>query len=452
MAAALAPCPGGLTAQDHTRSMLSQRPGTSYPIVTSDPSQHWYMDLPYVGPASTARKLDLSRNASSSAVSRDAPFNASKLAEPAFIQETPWFSDYDIPDELEILAAGVPEQIRNVVRESMDQNRALKTSTLELIAQEPPDADKVIKRTMIHQGDADLSTGLAISVSADSKGSNGSNSESTASGDGSSLSYHSTNTSLSVADSPLAASFSNLVINWPGGGMASQESLGSEISNGTSSIGETDSKHRRRLRLPAFLQSRRGKAKVLTKSVATHPLNEQAECTGCMDDIPRSMAVGMPCQCQYCTTCFNQLIKTATQNEATFPPKCCLQEVPKDKIRLYLSNKDYAHFELKTKEYAVPAERRWYCTSPTCGKWILVPNYRLVLGSVRCNYCQYDMCAHCRGPAHSSNQECPQDRNLEATLEQAEQEGWRRCYKCRAMVELATGCRHVTCRCKAEFW
>lgn len=33
----------------------------------------------------------------------------------------------------------------------------------------------------------------------------------------------------------------------------------------------------------------------------------------------------------------------------------------------------------------------------------------------------------------------------------AEDEGWRRCYKCRALVEHAEACQHMTCRCGAQF-
>jgi hypothetical protein len=32
-----------------------------------------------------------------------------------------------------------------------------------------------------------------------------------------------------------------------------------------------------------------------------------------------------------------------------------------------------------------------------------------------------------------------------------ERSGWRRCYKCRTLVELTQGCSHITCRCKAQF-
>jgi hypothetical protein len=53
--------------------------------------------------------------------------------------------------------------------------------------------------------------------------------------------------------------------------------------------------------------------------------------------------------------------------------------------------------------------------------------------------------------AHAAGVECPQDFGLEATLEEAERQGWRRCYQCRALVELTVGCRHITCKCSAQF-
>ena len=48
-------------------------------------------------------------------------------------------------------------------------------------------------------------------------------------------------------------------------------------------------------------------------------------------------------------------------------------------------------------------------------------------------------------------QDCPQDWESTAVLEMGEKSGWRRCYKCRSLVELTQGCTHMTCRCKAQF-
>src|SRR5437667_9013236 len=60
------------------------------------------------------------------------------------------------------------------------------------------------------------------------------------------------------------------------------------------------------------------------------------------------------------------------------------------------------------------------------------------------------MCRVCRGIGHEGT-DCPEDFALEATIQESINHGWRRCYKCHAMVELMTGCRHITCKCKAEF-
>jgi len=40
---------------------------------------------------------------------------------------------------------------------------------------------------------------------------------------------------------------------------------------------------------------------------------------------------------------------------------------------------------------------------------------------------------------------------LRATIQLADNEGWRRCYNCQALVEHNQGCIHMTCKCRAEF-
>jgi hypothetical protein len=57
----------------------------------------------------------------------------------------------------------------------------------------------------------------------------------------------------------------------------------------------------------------------------------------------------------------------------------------------------------------------------------------------------------CKRNAHRFGHDCPDDWELEAVLKIGEKSGWRRCYKCRTLVELTQGCTHMTCRCKAQF-
>lgn len=57
----------------------------------------------------------------------------------------------------------------------------------------------------------------------------------------------------------------------------------------------------------------------------------------------------------------------------------------------------------------------------------------------------------CKKDAHPIGQDCPNDWETDAVLKIGERSGWRRCYKCRTLVELTYGCTHMTCRCRAQF-
>ncbi|KAK2737331.1 hypothetical protein FQN55_001169 [Onygenales sp. PD_40] len=177
------------------------------------------------------------------------------------------------------------------------------------------------------------------------------------------------------------------------------------------------------------------------------------ECASCMDDILDKNLITANCQHKYCHKCFVQLVNTAMDTERLFPPRCCLEKVPLRTVLDNLSHSQRDAYKLKAEEYATPEPNRWYCPSANCGKWI--PASKLKKGtspnSKCCPYCRVAMCALCRGLTHANTDECPQDFGLEATLEEAENHGWRRCYSCRAMVELTAGCRHITCQCGAEF-
>lgn len=187
---------------------------------------------------------------------------------------------------------------------------------------------------------------------------------------------------------------------------------------------------------------------------ASHPDFRTDECISCFDDLPLNELVLLDCSHHYCKTCFVQLVTTSLGNGSQFPPKCCLSEIPLKTIVTSISPELLDVYREKAAEYRTPAGERWYCPSPTCSRFIPRKGFGSGLNSSfqrKCPYCNTKICALCRGAAHAIGQECPQDFGLEATLDFAEQEGWRRCIKCNAMVELTVGCRHMTCTCKAEF-
>ncbi|KIW89201.1 uncharacterized protein Z519_10053 [Cladophialophora bantiana CBS 173.52] len=178
----------------------------------------------------------------------------------------------------------------------------------------------------------------------------------------------------------------------------------------------------------------------------------QVECTSCFEDIPENATSKLPCNHSYCKPCLTTLITTALQTESSFPPKCCLTEIPLQTVLLSLDSKQREIYKEKAAEYAIAPQERWYCPNTKCLKWIPPSKLqRIRILNLKCPHCATKICSVCRGLAHRDSADCPQDYGLEATIMLAELEGWRRCFKCRTMVERTQGCRHMTCKCGAQF-
>lgn len=399
-------------------------------------------------------------------LSMDSFQTAASIAEGSSQTETPdvmgkasW-EDYEIPQELEFVRGDTPREIRNIIQESLDEHRAMRASRLQSQAivvrttiessrkprkkdqPEVPECSSIISARSTPDSDYITNrSASSLSISRDSATSL----ESEVEGDTGGFLRPPKVLSRSRANS-------------------SQESLRTKAAAATTNISPSMAALEKRLKesqertnkshkLFKLLPGRKRKSEILSSSEPKSvPEPTSYECTSCFDELPNHKAVDMPCHHKYCSPCFSQLIITATSNEATFPPKCCLQEIPKKTMREHLPPKALAQFDEKALEYAVAIGNRFYCVSPKCAKWIDTRIARRTNGILECPHCAVKLCTTCRGPQHSSNEDCPQDYGLGPTLDQAERAGWRRCYRCRALVELSSGCRHITCKCSAEFW
>lgn len=360
-------------------------------------------------------------------------------------KDVPW-EDYEIPQELEILRDDIPKEIQNIIQESIDEHRAMRASRIQ------SQADNV-------QGNIDFSRIpsendrpiVAESSAMASARSTSASDYSRSSLDISAASDTSVESGLgdNAQLKPPTNVIGQLIVN------TSQDIL---VTKGKPSRLMTEMERRfqeskfrthKSHGLFKLLQPRKSKDYPSADSPVAEPT--MSECTGCLDDFPDKEAVGLPCRHKYCSPCFSQLVSTSIQHESSYPPKCCLTDIPKKTIRDNLPPLICAQFEEKALEYAVPIGNRYYCVSANCGKWIDTRHARRTNGAIECPHCATKLCTLCRGPQHPSNQDCPQDFGLDRTLEQAERAGWRRCYNCRTMVELNTGCRHITCKCRAEF-
>lgn len=173
------------------------------------------------------------------------------------------------------------------------------------------------------------------------------------------------------------------------------------------------------------------------------------ECVSCMEEFEAPRMVKLSCH-SYCATCFVGLVSNALESEAQWPVKCCLNIIPSDTIITNINGPMKKKYRHRAAEWAIPAGNRIYCPVATCSAWIEPKYIDRESGCAKCSKCKQKTCLTCRGPFHNSL-DCPSDAQIQTTIELAEIEGWKRCYSCHALVEHNKGCRHMTCRCKAQF-
>ena len=173
-----------------------------------------------------------------------------------------------------------------------------------------------------------------------------------------------------------------------------------------------------------------------------------ADCVACTDTCPRSEGFQAPCGGGhfYCRDCLRELFRNAMQDEALFPPRCCTYHIPLPNVRALLGGELAREFEHRSIELS--AEDRTYCSHPQCSAFIPPASVAGDIGT--CPTCRRQTCTICKAAAHVG-EDCPQDPGLQEVVEMAEREGWRRCGRCRRMVEMSFGCNHMTCRCGHQF-
>lgn len=180
----------------------------------------------------------------------------------------------------------------------------------------------------------------------------------------------------------------------------------------------------------------------------------ESSCVCCRDDFKKAKTLRtLPCSHKYCNKCLRILVQQALMEELKMPPKCCGIALSTPLLKSIMTHDEQSVFMKGIQHYATPWEERVYCPKPSCNEFISRPRqvdpkrpFQLV-----CRECGTKICSICKHDAHGAGQDCPLDWELDVVLRMGKAKGWKRCYKCRNLVELSQGCSHITCRCKAQF-
>ncbi|KAI6352793.1 hypothetical protein MCOR25_009287 [Pyricularia grisea] len=170
-------------------------------------------------------------------------------------------------------------------------------------------------------------------------------------------------------------------------------------------------------------------------------------CISCGDEFEFTDVARCPCSHEYCRGCLGTLFETSTIDESLFPPRCCKQPIPLERNRIFLDSELVGRFKAKRLELETP--NRIYCHDPECSNFVPPLFIDTAENIATCVRCEKKTCTTCKGEAHTGD--CPEDPGLQQVLALAAEQGWQRCHNCKRVVELGTGCYHMTCRCGAQF-
>ena len=187
--------------------------------------------------------------------------------------------------------------------------------------------------------------------------------------------------------------------------------------------------------------------------IAIHPtatdstdIDNVARCVICMERKSYFDVVDAQCEHKYCRECLQDLFTGSFKDESLFAPRCCGQIIPPDSVQIFLTRAIIDEYAEKNVEFNT--KDRTYCAESTCLKFIHPDHINDDVGT--CPRCNNQTCSLCKSQAHDGT-ECQVDLDKQAVLDLAENNGWRRCNECSNMIELRSGCYHMTCTCGNEF-
>jgi hypothetical protein len=170
-------------------------------------------------------------------------------------------------------------------------------------------------------------------------------------------------------------------------------------------------------------------------------LSTEFKCCTCYDRFPRASIVTAKCGDRYCIDCMKGLFMRSTKDEGLYPPRCCKQPIPLDLIARHMNSDELATFGLAVVEYAT--QNKTYCSNYACATFVVPDSIEPDTNRTVCPKCSTETCSLCNQAFHGES-DCPDDPSLRQTRELTREMGWQTCYVCARVVQLRSGCFHIT--------
>ncbi|GAA5835090.1 hypothetical protein JCM9279_007198 [Rhodotorula babjevae] len=184
-------------------------------------------------------------------------------------------------------------------------------------------------------------------------------------------------------------------------------------------------------------------------STSSSSSEQRTECIACTDSFLSSDLVRVPCKDEhpYCGGCMHDLFVAATKDETLFPPRCDNVDISLDLVKPHLSPQELFEYQRSAVEFRTPD--RLYCSTTTCSAFL--GSASGVRTAIQCRACQGSTCAACKAPWHGPFGLCGASEDDEAVRALERDFEYRQCPSCKRVVELESGCHHISCRCGHEF-
>lgn len=172
------------------------------------------------------------------------------------------------------------------------------------------------------------------------------------------------------------------------------------------------------------------------------------ECTACLQPIT-GVSIRVPCGHHYDIPCLLNLVLFTLRDEASFPPQCCKQTIPVGTFDQHMDPALSALYTRKSEEYSTV--KRVYCANSRCSQFLGPQRAHFShIYSCTAARCSTRTCSRCRKEVKQGGHNCRVETTDKELMTLSKKSGWAQCPGCTRMIELESGCFHMTCRCKTQ--